>query len=425
MFKINSFKDFNLSFSSILERKLWIWSKDENHKSSFRIEDLLNSSIYKNEDVKGWMSKYGFDRWAIAVFVTKTPPKKGSFIKRYDDRTPQRSEFGELLDSGDLDAIEKYIDENPGGIDLTKLSNNQIDIKLRTSSKGLRSKMYFDSKSKSREGHLIKESGFHYSGQKVFLYVFKKSSHDGIRARQLRGILYEKNVRTSFGLTEKTKGEKWDAWGSLELDKLLQRAESAQLYLNGSDDKNIIDDLNKIPKGFLNDINWSIKSCDIRPGNAIYFGDFKRISGLESIGKSPNYKLKLVDKTESNFILFVGFHSGGKFKEEYIINVNVEKWKKLIPDMTNRDVISKLEDMYNNLEQHRLGSDSNPGKRTVDTEKAWELYRKTYSQITKDFGIKLNFKRDTKGQLRIQCSMSKNFFFNTLLKGNDYILIKY
>lgn len=425
MFRINSFKDFNLSFSSILEQKLWIWSKDENHKSSFRIEDLFNSSIYKNEDVKGWMSKYGFDRWAIAVFVTKTPPKKGSFIKRYDDRTPQRSEFGELLDSGDLDAIKKYIDEKPGGIDLTKLSNNQLDIKLRTSSKGLRSKMYFDSESKSRKGHLINESGFDYSGQMVYLYVFEKSSHDGIRARQLRGILYEKNVRTSFGLTEKTKGEKWDAWGSLELDKLLQRVESGQLYLNGSDDKNIIDDLNKIPKGFLNDINWSIKSCDIKPGSAIYFGDFKRISGLEGTGKSPNYKLKLVDKTESNFILFVGFHSGGEFKEEYIIDVKVENWKKLIPDVSNRDVINKLEEMYNELEEHRLGSKSKPGMRTETTENHWKEYCEKYSKITENYGIKLNFKRDSKGQLRIQCSMSKNFFFNKLLKDNDYILIKY
>jgi hypothetical protein len=81
--------------------------------------------------------------------------------------------------------------------------------------------------------------------------------------------------------------------------------------------------------------------------------------------------------------------------------------------------------MYNNLEQHRLGSKSNPGERTDETELAWREYCATYRKITENYGIKLNFKRDTKGQLRIQCSMNKSVFYNELLKNNDYILIKY
>jgi hypothetical protein len=408
MFTINSFKDFNL----ILEDKLWIWERP------FRVEDLLNSSIYKHVDLRHWMDEYKFDRWAIGIFVTKEASVKDSPIKRYSDANPKRSEFGELLDLGDIKAIKSYIDKNPGGKNLEVQGPN---IDLRWSSKGVKNKKYFNSESQSGKGQLIKESVFNYLGQEVYLYIFEKGKNSDKRARQLNGIVYEKNVRETIGLKPSVKGERWDAVGSLDSSYLDGKVKlGATVYLNGED--NVLDDYNNIPQDFLQpNNNWSIKSCSDSKNASIYFADFKRISGLERI----DGELRLIDKDLKNFILVVGFHNKGQFTKEYIINVNLDNWKKLIPDMTNRDVITKLEQMYIELEQHRLGSKSKPGKRTGDTEKAWKEYCETYSKITENFGIKLNFKRDTKGQLRIQCSMSKQVFYNELIKDNDYILIKY
>ena len=410
MFTINSFKNFNI----ILEDKFWIWERP------FRVEDLLNSSIYKHVDLRHWMDKYNFDRWAIGLFVTKEALVKDSPIKRYSDANPKRSEFGELLDADDIKAIKSYMDKNPGGKNL-EIQGPNID--LRSSSKGIKSKKYFSSDSQSGKGELIKESVFNYLGQEVYLYIFEKGSNSDKRARQLNGIVYEKNVRETIGLKSSTKGERWDAVGSLDSSYLDNKVNSgAKVYLNGDTDSDLLNDYNLIPQDFLQpNNNWSIKSCSDSKNASIYFADFKRISGLERI----DTRLVLVDKNLDNFILVVGFHNKGQFTKEYIINVKLDSWKKLIPDVSNSEVITKLEEMYNNLEQYRLGSKSNPAQRSTETEQAWKKYCATYSKITENFGIKLNFKRDSKGQLRIQCSMNKLVFYNELLKNNDYILIKY
>jgi hypothetical protein len=414
MFTINSFKNFNI----ILEDKFWIWERP------FRVEDLLNSSIYKHVDLRHWMDKYNFDRWAIGLFVTKEALVKDSPIKRYSDANPKRSEFGELLDADDIKTIKSYMDKNPGGKNL-EIQGPNIDLRL--SSKGIKSKKYFSSDSQSGKGELIKESVFNYLGQEVYLYIFEKGSNSDKRARQLNGIVYEKNVRETIGLKSSTKGERWDAVGSLDSSYLDKKVNSgAKIYLNGDTESDLLNDYNLIPQDFLQpNNNWSIKSCSDSKNVSIYFADFKRISGLKLVGNPGEYTLHLIDKNLDNFILVVGLHTKGQFTKEYIINVKLDNWRKLIPDVSNRFVINKLEEMYNNLEQHRLGSKSNPGKRTDETELAWREYCATYSKITENFGIKLNFKRDTKGQLRIQCSMSKSVFYNELLNNNDYILIKY
>ena len=63
-------------------------------------------------------------------------------------------------------------------------------------------------------------------------------------------------------------------------------------------------------------------------------------------------------------------------------------------------------------------------KNSDKTEKDWLEYRKKYGEISKDSLISLNFKRDSKGQLRIQSSMSMKGFKDRLLKENDHILIE-
>lgn len=404
MFKIMSLKDFDY----ISETRLYIWEK------SFRVEDLFNSEIYKHQSLRSWMSELKFDRWAIGIFVTKDKFKSKSTIFRYDEIDPQRSVFGDLLDKNDLQDIEDYLKDNEGGKDV----ENSKDIKLRASGRNVKSKStYFNKESKSGAGHLIEDSKFTFDGDDIYLFIFKKGSNDDMRARQLNGIVYEKSVRASFGLSSSVKGERWDAVGSLDssyLDKKLELGK--KLYLNNEE----LLDYNLIPQDFLKDNNnWSIKSCSSKPSASIYFADFKRISGLQKDGD----KLVLVDKNLDNFILAIGFHQSGNFIEEYIVNIKLDYWRKLIPNMSNPDTINLLEKMYLELSEHRLGTAAKPGERSNKTEERWNKYCDKYRVITKDSGIKLNFKRDTKGQLRIQCSMTKSVF-KQVLDNSDFILIK-
>jgi hypothetical protein len=390
-----------------LEKRLYIWDKP------FRIDDLLSSGIYKTGDIFNWIRKYKFDKWAIGIFVSEKRLKSNSPLKRIDDRKPISSEFGKLLDEGDLDKIKSFIDE------YDKMDIKDIrDIHLRKSSKGVKSKNYFNDESKSSKGCLIEESKINFEGDDIYLYIFERGSNNDKRARQLNGIVYEAELKKSLNLEFATKGERWDAIGSLDssyLDKKLKSG--SEIYLNN---KRLLD-YNLIPQDFLQpDNNWSIKSCS-NSSSTIYFADFKRISGLVL---DKNNILSLTDKNLENFILVVGFHTSGNFTEEYIINVKLSNWKKLIPNVSNRSIILQLQQMYRDLEQHRLGKPEQPAFRTKEKDEKWTKYRKKWSKLTENTDIKLNFKRDTKGQLRIQCSMSKKVFKDKLLKNNDFILIK-
>jgi hypothetical protein len=411
--KIVNFKNYTL----VQEARLFIWAKP------FRIDDLFNSGFFKEVDIFNWMRKYQFDRWAVGVLVSKNQLKKKSTFKRFPDRSPVKSEFGDLLDKGDIDSIEAYRKDFSD----KDLKDKIDDLKLRLSGKGVKGENYFDDTKQIGKGSIIQESKFIYEGDEIYLYIFENNSNSSKRARQLNGIIYESEVKRMAKLDHSPKGERWDAIGSLDSSYLDNKVNSgAKIYLNGDTESDLLNDYNLIPQDFLQpNNNWSIKSCSDSKNASIYLADFKRISGLNLVGNPGEYTLHLIDKNLDNFILVVGLHTKGQFTKEYIINVKLENWRKLIPDVSNRGVINKLEEMYNNLEQHRLGSKSNPGKRTDETELAWREYCATYRKITENYGIKLNFKRDTKGQLRIQCSMSKSVFYNELLKNNDYILIKY
>lgn len=401
MFNIKKFTDFQLLTE---EARMYIWAK------SFRIDDLLSSNIYKTSDIFKWMREYSFDRWAIGIFVTKKKATSDSPLNRFKTTKPEHSEFGELLDSGDLDKIESYIQDDK------ELSNIE-DVDLRLSSKGASGKYFFNSESKVGKGQLIEESVFNFNGDEIYLWIFERNSNKDNRARQLRGIVYEKQIKTSLRLKESPKGERWDATGPLDFKYINEILNSdADILLNG---RKIVSSL-QIPDDFFKvDNNWSIKSCSYK-SSSIYFADFKRISGLIKEGN----RLIRTDKDLSNFILVVGFHESGIFTKQYIVNVDINNWKRMIPDISDNKVIAELESMYKELQNHRLGSKSNPGERTDETEAAWVEYMKKWRKLTKNTPIKLNFKRDTEGQLRIQCSMSVKVFNEILLKENDWILIQ-
>ena len=140
----------------------------------------------------------------------------------------------------------------------------------------------------------------------------------------------------------------------------------------------------------------------------IEFGDFKRISGLEKDGK----KIKILHSSEQHFMIAVGFHDGTSDKKiltEYIIVMPVSTWKTYLPDLQGK--LEDITNMYNDLSEHKL-----IGERTVESEKKWQDYTNLYKSICDTTPIKLRFKRDTKGQLRIQCAMSFTNFTNLVLR---------
>jgi thymidylate synthase (FAD) len=96
-----------------------------------------------------------------------------------------------------------------------------------------------------------------------------------------------------------------------------------------------------------------------------------------------------------------------------------EAYKKLLelkvaPELA-RGVLAQ--NMYTELQSHRL-----KGERTKEGESAWWDFINKYKKLTESSVIKLRFKRDSKGQLRIQSSFSSSDFTSKILK-NPHIRI--
>lgn len=350
----------------INENKLFLF----NRKS--RVTYLIDSKIYPTRLINRWMKEYNFDQFAHCVLVSKDP----------------------ILEKPDT----KYL--------------------LQSTSKDISNVNYFNTTTKKYEGYLPEDSKLIINGQEVYLYIFKKNSNVQNRARQLHGFIYEGEVKNLNGLAKLKKTHKWDAEGGLDKSYLTRRIEQGKSiqFFNGSSYTDLIlfDDVSgfkecdwvKLPQEFKEHHNWSIKCMANRTD--VEFGDFKRISGIEKDGN----KIKIINSTEQNFMMAVSFHDGSSDKKvivEYIILVPVSIWKTFIPDLRNK--LQDITSMYNELPQFLL-----KGERDPETEAIWSDWTQKYKSICDGVPIKLRFKRDTKGQLRIQCAMSYNNFENNLLK---------
>jgi hypothetical protein len=133
-----------------------------------------------------------------------------------------------------------------------------------------------------------------------------------------------------------------------------------------------------------------------------------------------NGKLSFNKSDLDKYMLVVGRHYKGEFIKEYVIEIDIKKWFSYLPDINNKDVFNSLEEMYQNLHLHKAMNK----EEQVKGEKAWKEYIKKYSKLTEgENKISLNFKRDSKGQLRIQASMTDKLF-NKLLSENKHILLE-
>lgn len=353
----------------LLEKKLYIFQR------KFRIDDLFEHEIYSPLQIRKWMGVYNFDTMAHAMFVSIDP-----------------------------------------------ISNRPL-FGLRKSSKDLKNKVYFNDESKDHKGYLIEDSKMILeNGEEIYLYVFEKNSNASKRARQTHGFAYEGEVKRMNKLKKLVQTGKWDAEGNLDKFYLESKLPAKIEFFDGKSYKSIVktDDLgidhitwDEIDPSFKESTFWNIK-CSKR-GSSIDMGDFKRISGL--IFK--NGELEITKDVVDHFMFVVGFHNGDKkVNLEYIILMPVWKWMMYLPDIKKPETFARIERMYIELSNFRL-----KGERTEDTESKWKIYRNEYSDISNSSEIKLRFKRDTKGQLRIQGAINYTDFINTIIKENKHIKI--
>jgi hypothetical protein len=400
-----------LNFNKFVnEKKYYIWDR------AFRINDILNSNIYTTREVFSWMKKYSFDKWAIAIFITKDPVKTKSTIKR-DDKYGDDSIFGKLLDQGDLDEISEYLrkkDSEDFDIGISRPMDN-INSELRNTSRDIKNKSFFDDQSKKLNGILIEESILDIGEDEVYVFLFNRNKNDESRARQMHGFVYESVIKSGLSLKEGTKGAKWDAFGSIDRDFINEKALEKNVYLKYGGKINKISNFGDIPNSLKKDNNWSIKT-NSNKSSSIDLADFRRISGLEI---DSDGKIKKRQSNIQDFMFVIGYHTDGIIDKEYIVHIRLENWSKYLPNLSDRNILHQIENMYKELPKHKLA-----GKRTEETEREWKKFTNKYSAITNDKPIKLSFKRDSKGQLRIQCTLTKKLFNDLILKDNDYILIE-
>ena len=366
--KIKSYIEF------IKEDKIYIYNR------KFRLDDLLKKDIYPESLIRKWMSEYDFDEFAHCMFICKKP-------------------------------IVNKIDQK-----------NTFD--LRISSQDIKNQNYFNSDIKKYNGYIPEDSKIEIKNDEIYLYIFKKNSNAKNRARQIHGFIYEGQLKYYNNLEKLSKTHKWDAKGGLDkryLEVRLQEGKSIDFF-NGKSYSSLIsiDDINGfkdvkwssssngvfVTDDFKNSLNWSIKCMEVNTD--IELGDFKRISGLKKEGSS----ISILDSNEESFIFAVSIHDGSQDRniiEEYITLMDMETWKELLPDIESN--LIDFQDMYTELQSHRL-----KGERTKEGESAWLSFISKYKKLTQDSKIKLRFKRDSKGQLRIQSSISSLNFKKYVLK---------
>ena len=331
----------------------------------FRLGDLLKNEYYPDQDIISWMNEYKIDELAHCIFISKDRPKFKLTI---------REDLGKKL-------IKKFND------------------------------YYFYTDSKINDGFIIPEANIDFDGILYSLYIFTKNSNENNRARQIHGFKYEGEIRRLNGLANlEQQTHKWDAKGDLDKHFIDERkAENKTIsYYDGSGYVDLI--WEKLPSDIKGDYYWNIKSSSYK--TEVCMADFLRISGYEKIGG----KLKLSETPVDKFIYCVGFTTESGIKEEYVVLIDAKKWKNYIPNINKN--LSEFENMYKELELHRL-----KGERTTDSELNWLNYRSKYSKLTDDTIVKLRFKRDTKGQIRIQSAISYKDFINVILKENKHIKI--
>jgi hypothetical protein len=95
--------------------------------------------------------------------------------------------------------------------------------------------------------------------------------------------------------------------------------------------------------------------------------------------------------------------------------MDLKDWKTLLPDMEN--ILDKINDMYTELKLHRYKKKDKTDDELEALKIEWLKYIAKYRTLTVGKPIKLRFKRDSKGQLRIQSAISYSDFKEIITKS--------
>lgn len=370
---ILKYSNFLFESSRNKENKLYVYSG-----KIFRIiglKDILDvDSLLKLEELK---SEYDFDDWARGIFVCKDPidgPVKGN----------------------DLDT----------------------DVKLSLS---LNQTMFYTT-SKDKDGFLIEDEDFVFTDSNendVYLYIFNKNKNDGVRGgktRQIHGFNYEKFIKSSNGLSIKDAyTSRWDAKGRLSDNFINIRLDQGfEIVQMRSGKMKQIESFADIDSSFKMEYLWNIKN--IKEGAGIDMGDLLRISGLTR----SNGKIEKITTTPVNqFMLCIGFWENDKdnIVDEYIILMDRTQWEQMLPYFVRQflnDRKSKdLPEMYEELPNFRTKIKQN--------SQEWKDYIDKYKDLSGNSIIMPRFKRDSKGQLRIQAGISNSDFLLDVISRSNYL----
>jgi hypothetical protein len=148
---------------------------------------------------------------------------------------------------------------------------------------------------------------------------------------------------------------------------------------------------------------WSIKL--IKYGGGIDLGDFRRVSDI------------FYNSEHDRFLFNVGFwkETPDNITDEYFVVIPQDKWSEYLPK--NDFYLEDYDNMYRELRTF-----SSRGVSAVEDER-WKDFIQKYSELTEGSLIKLRFKRDSKRQLRIQCSINFKDFEKIILAENKFLHI--
>lgn len=313
------------------------------------------------EEIEEWMRKYDFDEFAYVMWISE---------------------------------------EKANRIDIDKDAYQHKEFIFKN--RAFKS-TYFDENAKTNKGQIIRESDI---GGGIYLYLFDKNKNQYCRtARQVHGFNYQEFItkENDFILTDYTN--KWDTVGKLSYKFLKDKLDEGKEIS--------VSDLDPIKKETLSSflkysvfnhwMPWSIKLIKYKGG--IDMGDFKRVSDI------------FYNSEYDRFCFNIGFwrNNTGNITDEYFTVISQDKWSEYLP----HDNFYKYDydEMYRELKTFKArGTSSTEDKR-------WQDFMDKYSGLAGDSIIKLRFKRDSKHQLRIQCSINYKDFENIILRENKYLHI--
>lgn len=352
---------------------------------------VIVKKLFTREEVDEWKKKYNFDNFSSVMWISET--HQGIKLK---STSP-----------------EELLDYEVGEVDKEELLPTKLTFPYRHFNTKI-----FNDQTIANKGKIIIESEV-VSG--VYLYLFDKNKNRSVRtARQVHGFNYQEDIINDNDFLMTNYTEKWDTFGKISNDFLLKRLSNGKSIkyndVSTIDEENIKTHYSTFTT-FRHWMPWSIKVKQLEKD--VEMGDFTRV--CQMCNSMFNYGFKY-------FMFNVAFWEDSSTKditEEYFVVISKEKWEYYVGEFFvssfYNEMLEELADFgqKGEVENERVRVNSYS---KIENEKfiTWSEYMKYYQKKANDMNclFDLRFKRDSKSQKRIQCSISYNNFINVILKNN-------